>query len=74
MTISFLSASFAASGSLATGFSSYFAEVWDLPPGAAGHPWSFILVLSIVNYIGITESVVVNMLMTFRRGRPVSSS
>ena len=68
VTISFLSASFAASGSLATGFSSYFAEVWDLPP-ALLVTIVFILVLSIVNYIGITESVVVNMLMTVRRGR-----
>ena len=64
VTISFLSASFAATGSLATGFSSYFAEVWDLPP-ALLVTILFVLVLSIVNYIGITESVVVNMLMTF---------
>ena len=31
VTVTFLSASFAAAGSLATGFSAYFAEVWDLP-------------------------------------------
>jgi len=64
VTISFLSASFAASGSLASGFAKYFAEVWDLPP-ALLVTILFVLVLSIVNYIGITESVVVNMLMTF---------
>ena len=32
VTVSFLSASFAAAGSLATGFSSYFAELWAGPP------------------------------------------
>ena len=40
ITVSFLSASFAAAGSLATGFSTYFAEVWDGPPRAARSPWS----------------------------------
>jgi amino acid transporter len=64
VTVTFLSASFAAAGSLATGFSSYFAEVWDLPP-ALLISVVFILVLAVVNFIGITESVVANMLMTF---------
>ena len=64
VTISFLSASFAAAGSLATGFSQYFAEVWARPP-ALLVTLLFILVLSIVNFIGITESVVINMVMTF---------
>jgi amino acid transporter len=64
VTVTFLSASFAAAGSLATGFSSYFAEVWDLPP-ALLISLAFILILALVNYIGITESVVANMLMTF---------
>jgi amino acid transporter len=63
VTISFLSASFAASGSLATGFSKYFLEVWDLPP-ALLITLLFLLLLTVVNYIGITESVVINMLMT----------
>ena len=60
-----LSASFAAAGSLATGFATYFAEVWDLPPallvGARRSSWCS----TVVNFIGITESVVANMVMTF---------
>ena len=64
VTICMLSASFAAAGSLATGFSGYFAEVWALPP-ALFIAVVFILVLAVVNFIGITESVVINMLMTF---------
>ncbi|GEP35693.1 amino acid transporter [Nocardioides szechwanensis] len=64
ITVCMLSASFAASGSLATGFASYFNEVWDLPP-ALLLTIAFIVLLSIVNFIGITESVVINMLMTF---------
>ncbi len=64
VTISFLSASFAASGSLATGFSAYFLEVWPGPPVLL-ITLAFVLALTIVNYIGITESVFINMLMTF---------
>ena len=64
VTICMLSASFAAAGSLATGFSSYFSEVWALPP-ALFISIVFVLVLAVVNFIGITESVVINMLMTF---------
>ncbi len=64
VTICMLSASFAAAGSLATGFSGYFAEVWALPP-ALFVAVVFILILAVVNFIGITESVVINMLMTF---------
>ena len=64
ITISFLSSSFAASGSLASGFAAYFAEVWELPP-ALLITLVFLLLLTILNFIGITESVVVNMLMTF---------
>ncbi|UOY01156.1 APC family permease [Blastococcus sp. PRF04-17] len=64
VTVSFLSASFAASGSLATGFASYFATVWDGPP-ALLVSLVFLLALVVVNFIGITESVVMNMLMTF---------
>jgi amino acid transporter len=63
-TVSFLAASFAATGSLATGFSSYFATLWDGPP-ALLVSLVFLLVLVVVNFIGITESVVMNMLMTF---------
>jgi amino acid transporter len=64
ITVSFLAASFAATGSLATGFSSYFATLWDGPP-ALLVSLVFLLALVIVNFIGITESVVLNMLMTF---------
>ncbi len=62
-TVLYLSATFAAAGSLAAGFSSYFAEVWaGVPPLAV--MIGFILVLAFLNFIGITESVVANMLMT----------
>jgi amino acid transporter len=64
ITISFLSASFAAAGSLATGFSQYFAELLAGPP-ALLVSLLFIAALSIVNFIGITESVVINMVMAF---------
>jgi amino acid transporter len=64
VTVSFLSASFAATGSLATGFASYFATLWDGPP-ALLVSLVFVLALVVVNFIGITESVVMNMVMTF---------
>ncbi|TFV64222.1 UNVERIFIED_ORG: APC family permease [Bacillus sp. AZ43] len=64
VTVSFLSASFAATGSLATGFASYFATLWEGPP-ALLVSLVFLLALVVVNFIGITESVVMNMLMTF---------
>lgn len=64
VTVSFLAASMAASGSLATGFASYFAELWSGPP-ALLVSLVFVALLVVVNYIGITESVVINMLMTF---------
>jgi amino acid transporter len=64
VTVTFLAASFAAAGSLATGFAAYFSEIWSLPP-ALLVSLGFILFLALVNYIGITESVVANMLMTF---------
>ena len=64
VTVSFLAASFAATGSLATGFASYFATLWDGPP-ALLVSLVFLLALVVVNFIGITESVVMNMLMTF---------
>jgi len=63
ITVCMLSASFAAAGSLATGFSSYFNEVWELPP-ALLIGLAFIIILAIVNFIGITESVVANVVMT----------
>jgi amino acid transporter len=65
VTVSFLSASFAASGSLATGFASYFSELVGGGPPAVVVSIVFVAVLVLVNFIGITESVVMNMLMTF---------
>ena len=64
VTVSFLSASFAAAGSLASGFAQYFAELWPGPP-ALLVMLVFIAALTVVNFIGITESVVINMLMAF---------
>ena len=64
VTVSFLAASFAATGSLATGFAGYFAELWSAPP-ALLVALLFVAALVVINYIGITESVVMNMLMTF---------
>ena len=64
VTVSFLAASFAASGSLAAGFASYFSELWSGPP-ALLVSLVFVAVLVLINYIGITESVVMNMVMTF---------
>ncbi|EON22965.1 MULTISPECIES: APC family permease [Nocardioides] len=66
ITVSFLSASMAATGSLATGFSSYFATLFDDGgPPALLVSLVFLALLAIVNFIGITESVVINMVMTF---------
>ena len=64
VTVSFLSASFAAAGSLASGFTTYFAEIWP-GPSALLVSLVFIAVLTVVYFIGITESVVINMVMTF---------
>ncbi len=64
VTVSFLSASFAAAGSLAGGFASYFATLWAGPP-ALLVTLLFIAGLTVVNFIGITESVVINMVMAF---------
>lgn len=64
VTVCFLSSSFAAAGSLSIGFANYFLELWDVPP-ALLVALLFVLVLTVVNFIGITESVVANMVMTF---------
>lgn len=64
ITICSLSAVFAASGSLATGFARYFGSIFGLVP-ALLVTLVFVAVLTLINFIGITESVVVNMLMTF---------
>ena len=63
MAVCMLSACFAAAGSLASGFASYFAEIWALPP-ALLVSLAFVVVLSVVNYVGITESAVANLVMT----------
>jgi len=62
VTVSFLSASFAAAGSLAGGFASYFAEVWAAPPTLLV-TLAFVVLLTVVNVVGITESVVLTMAM-----------
>ncbi|SDQ74795.1 APC family permease [Quadrisphaera sp. DSM 44207] len=64
ITICTLSALFAASGSLASGFARYFGSVFELPPPLLV-TLVFVTLLTIVNYIGITESVIANMVMTF---------
>jgi amino acid transporter len=63
VTVCMLSACFAAAGSLASGFAGYFAQVWDGPPALLVSVL-FILALAVVNFIGITESVVANLVMT----------
>ena len=63
ITICMLSASFAASGSLASGFARYFGQLFPLPPPLLV-TILFVLALTAINYIGITESVVANMIMT----------
>ncbi len=64
ITVCFLSASFAAAGALADGFASYFRELWP-GPSPLLVTILFIVALSVVNFLGITESVVVNMVMAF---------
>ena len=64
ITICMLSAVFSAAGSLATGFAQYFQQIFESSPTLLV-TLLFVVALTIVNYIGITESVVINMLMTF---------
>jgi amino acid transporter len=63
VTVCMLSACFSAAGSLASGFAGYFDEVWSAPPALLVSVL-FILALAVVNFIGITESVVANLVMT----------
>ncbi|MXG89442.1 APC family permease [Nocardioides flavescens] len=63
VTVTMLAAGFAASGSLATGFASYFSELWELPPPLLVS-LVFVLLLAVVNYVGIVQSVVANLVMT----------
>ncbi len=69
ITICMLSANMAAVGSLAAGFVRYFSGLIGLPEDAI---WAatfialaFIALITIINLIGITESVVANVIMTF---------
>ena len=69
ITICMLSANMAAVGSLASGFVRYFSGLIGLPPDAV---WAatfialgFIVLITVINLIGITESVVANVVMTF---------
>lgn len=69
ITICMLSANMAAVGSLASGFVRYFSEVVGLSEDAI---WGgtivalvFVAIVTLINLIGISESVVVNVVMTF---------
>lgn len=63
ITICMLSASFAATASLSNGFARYFGSVFVASP-ALIVTLVFVVVLSVINFIGITESVVLNLVMT----------
>ena len=69
ITICMLSANMAAVGSLASGFVRYFAGVIGLSEEAVVATLIialvFIMIITIINLIGISESVVVNVIMTF---------
>ena len=69
ITICMLSANMAAVGSLAAGFVRYLSGVIGLSEGAV---WAstflavgFVVLITLINLIGITESVVANVIMTF---------
>ncbi|MEO9324520.1 APC family permease [Nocardioides sp. C4-1] len=63
VTVTMLGASFAATGSLASGFARYFDAVWDLPP-ALLVSMLLLLALTVIHHLGINESVVANAVMT----------
>lgn len=69
ITICMLSANMAAVGSLASGFVRYFAGVVGISEDAVVPTLlialAFIAVITVINLIGITESVVANVIMTF---------
>ena len=69
ITICMLSANMAAVGSLASGFVRYFAGIIGLPEDAiwlgCAIALLFVAIITIINLIGITESVVANVVMTF---------
>ena len=63
ITICMLSASFAATAALSNGFARYFGSVFSSSPVLLV-TLLFVVILSIINFIGITESVVLNLIMT----------
>ena len=69
ITICMLSANMAAVGSLASGFVRYFSGLVGLSEdsiwGATIVALVFVSIITVINLIGITESVVVNVIMTF---------
>ncbi|HEX8510572.1 MAG TPA: APC family permease, partial [Propionibacteriaceae bacterium] len=69
ITICMLSANMAAVGSLASGFVRYFGDLVGLSEnsiwGATIVALVFVAIITIINLIGITESVVVTVAMTF---------
>ena len=69
ITICMLSANMAAVGSLASGFVRYFGGLIGLPEDsiwiAAVIAVAFVALITVINLIGITESVVANVVMTF---------
>ncbi|HZA03688.1 MAG TPA: APC family permease [Propionibacteriaceae bacterium] len=69
ITICMLSANMAAVGSLASGFVRYFSGLIGLSEESIWRATIvaliFIAIITIINLIGITESVVVNVVMTF---------
>ena len=69
ITICMLSANMAAVGSLASGFVRYFGGIVGLPEdaiwGSTFIALGFIAIITTINLIGITESVVANVVMTF---------
>jgi APA family basic amino acid/polyamine antiporter len=69
ITICMLSANMAAVGSLAAGFVRYLSDLIGLPESAiwatTGIAVAFVAVITLINLIGISESVVANVVMTF---------
>lgn len=63
VTIGFLSASLAAAGSLAVGFAQYFTTLWSVPAPLLV-AIVLLCLLTLVNLLGITESVKLNVAMT----------
>ncbi|HYO40994.1 MAG TPA: APC family permease [Nocardioidaceae bacterium] len=69
ITICMLSANMAAVGSLASGFVRYFSGVVGMSEASIWRALAvalfFVAVITVINLIGISESVVVNVIMTF---------